>query len=337
MAHPHSQPLGAARVALLGLLPACTFSVHWGGDHASLGPRGLGRATAAYVERATPTVESRPAPSASAEVEARIVQTSSGSRTQRPTRKNADQLAAKAAQKPRPAATRPPKRTAITTQPTLVSTVSVAPPRPAVRNPPAANPVRPQVGDNEAACYAGLRRAGIGFEQVAKSKAAGVAWPIILAGDVAGLEVKGGGKKTAKTNYLDCRLAHALIAWAPSLRSAGVTGIQHYSMYRAGARVAGSGKVSSHAHGLSIDVARFYLADGTSLSVLEDWGDRDRGEDPCTRRPQDGAGAKLMRDLVCQASALQVFQTVITPHYNADHDNHVHLEVSTTKSSPWIR
>ena len=193
------------------------------------------------------------------------------------------------------------------------------------------------IGGAEGACHAALRRAGVAFQPVAKPKARGVQWPVVLDGTVAGIKVQGNRKKNAPTNYLDCRLARALIAWAPALRRAGVTGLQHYSMYRKGARIAGSGKVSSHARGMSIDVARLYYKDGSSFSILDDWGDRDKGEAPCTARPRDSRRAQQVRALVCAASNKKIFQTVITPHYNAAHDNHLHLEIAPNKASTWIR
>lgn len=188
----------------------------------------------------------------------------------------------------------------------------------------------------EAACYADLRRAAVPFEIVAKDRANGVAWPIRLTGPVAGIQVHGGAKPNAPSNYLDCRLAQALLEWAPELRRAGVVGLRHYSMFRQGARVAGTSKQSAHALGTAIDVARFELRDGGELSVLDDWTNRERGADPCLTRGSDTAAARLMRRLVCRASQQDLFQTVITPHYNDAHRNHVHLEIDPSQHGRFI-
>lgn len=180
----------------------------------------------------------------------------------------------------------------------------------------------------EAACYAELEAAGVRFQRVPQRRAPGIAWPIALAGSVDGLRVYGGAKD-APTNYLDCRLAIALVEWAPQLERAGVIGLQHYSMYRRDSRVGQSTKKSGHALGRAIDVAYFYLRDGSRLSVLDDWKNRERGVEPCSLA-SSASGEKLMRELVCTALAHELFQTVLTPHYNAAHKNHLHLEVADT-------
>lgn len=191
-----------------------------------------------------------------------------------------------------------------------------------VASPPA--PAPDSDGD-AGACYAALEGAGVSFTHVAGGKATGIDWPIQLTDALAGVRIQG-ASTNAPTNYLDCRLARALVAWAPQLRAAGVVGLEHYSMYRKGAVVAGAGTVSGHAHGFAIDVAAFTLQDGRRLRVLEDWTERTRGADPCATYTDTAEGA-LMRKLVCDAAARSLFQMVLTPHYNDAHGNHVHLEV----------
>jgi hypothetical protein len=191
---------------------------------------------------------------------------------------------------------------------------------------PAANAQQPRAIGNESACYAGLNDAGVSFQKVPSDQAPGVAWPIQLTSAVDGVLIHG-GKKDAPTNYLDCRLALALLAWAPSLREQGVIGLEHFSAYRRDAVIAGTAKPSGHAVGSAIDVGRFEMRDGRKLSVLEDWTNRDRGAEPCQEWPTDGEAARIMRKLVCDAYAHDLFQSMVTPHDNDAHKNHVHLEV----------
>jgi hypothetical protein len=179
---------------------------------------------------------------------------------------------------------------------------------------------------SEEACLQLLRKAGVGFQTIPEQQADGVAWPMKLTGPVDGIRVQG-DLHEQEASYLDCKLALAILAWAPHLRAQGVVGLQHYSMYRADAVVAGGGKPSGHARGLALDVAVFELRDGRKLSVLDDWKLRTRGADPCasyTRDPERGAA---LRGIVCDAVERALFQTVITPHYNDAHANHVHLEI----------
>jgi hypothetical protein len=178
---------------------------------------------------------------------------------------------------------------------------------------------------SEPACFAQLEAAGVRFEPVPQADAEGIAWPIKLSGPIQGVRIYG-GKKNAPTNYLDCRLAIALVEWAPMLERAGVVGLQHFSMYRHDAKIGKTTKVSGHALGRAIDVGVFEMRDGRKLNVLKDWKNRARGVEPCDATSSNDA-EKIMRDLICEAADREVFQMVLTPHYNEAHKNHIHLEV----------
>lgn len=184
-------------------------------------------------------------------------------------------------------------------------------------------------------CYATLAAEGVEFERVPGARAAGVDAPIVLSGDVHGVRVYG-GKKQAPTNYLDCRLALTLVEWAPLLKSKDVVGLRHYSMYRADATIGRSSKTSGHARGRAIDVGSIDMADGRSLSVLEQWKNRKRGVEPCTAASSSDE-EELMREVVCDALEQELFQTAITPHYNDAHANHVHLEIGAPAMESWVR
>jgi hypothetical protein len=186
------------------------------------------------------------------------------------------------------------------------------------------------------ACDRALAAEGIAFERVHADEAPGVRVPVRLLGPLDGVQVTAQGKGHVHA-ILDCRLALALLTWAPTLRRAGITRIEHYSMYRPGARVGGSGHESGHAHGLAIDAARFYLQNGTALDVLTDWEERDRGGAPCPRRREEGWPSRLLRGVVCDAVDHKLFQIVITPHHDHAHGNHVHLELKPEVSWTYVR
>jgi hypothetical protein len=175
-------------------------------------------------------------------------------------------------------------------------------------------------------CRRLLDRAGVRFESVPDDAAPHVAEPLYLLSPLDGVSF---GPKNGASEHgmVDCRLAVALLAWAPSLQEAGVVKVEHYSTYRPGARVRASHKSSGHARAMAIDAARFHLRDGTVLDVDLDWDERERGGDPCpVRRGEDEKG-KLLRKLVCDAVERDLFQVVITPHHDRAHQNHVHLEL----------
>jgi hypothetical protein len=154
-----------------------------------------------------------------------------------------------------------------------------------------------------------------------------IAQPIRVTSPLDGLVVRpSGGNASSIHSIIDCRLAVALAAWAPTLRAAGVTAIEHVSIFRPGARVAGTSRPSGHSHALAIDALRFVHADGTRFTVLDDWVARARGGDPCGSYDEPDA-ARAIRQAVCQGAADELFQVIVTPHHDDAHANHVHLEV----------
>lgn len=208
-------------------------------------------------------------------------------------------------------------------------------PRTSVIAPHIPEPERPSP-EAERECHAQLNSAGVRFAAVAKPDAPGVRWPIRLRGPVKGVVFQP-EERSEVYAILDCRLALALADWAPELRRAGVRRVEYYSMYRPFARIAGSGTVSGHAHGMAIDAARFELQSGAVVDVLEDWEGRSRGQDPCPERSDEARRSRLLRAVTCAAVDRKLFQVVLTPHYNRAHDNHVHLEIKPEVDWTYVR
>lgn len=187
------------------------------------------------------------------------------------------------------------------------------------------SPREPDSESSSGSCYASLREANIAFERVAEPTP-GVRWPIRLKGPVRGVVFAPLERGDRTHAVLDCRLALALVSWSRDLRRAHVRKLEYYSMYRPGARIAGSGSVSGHAHAMAIDAARFELDSGVVLDVLDDWEGRRRGESPCPVRRDESRGSRTLRTVLCQAVDRQLFEVILTPHYNKAHANHLHLE-----------
>lgn len=73
------------------------------------------------------------------------------------------------------------------------------------------------------------------------------------------------------------------------------------------------GRFSEHSTADAVDITGFRLADGTRLSVLDDW----------TRSGREAAFLREVRDGACR-----LFSTVLSPDYNAAHRDHLHLDVA---------
>ena len=76
--------------------------------------------------------------------------------------------------------------------------------------------------------------------------------------------------------------------------------------------IARTHRLSEHAHGLAIDIAGFELDDGQVISVKHDWWGR-------------GKPAQFLHEVAHDACSL--FSVVLTPATNADHANHLHLDI----------
>lgn len=209
-----------------------------------------------------------------------------------------------------------------------------APPSPAAAGPRTTGEA-PLPPNDARACYDRLWRSGVTFELVEPDEARGIEMPIRLTSPIGGVEIAA-RDGSALHALIDCRLAIQLYAWSPALRAAGIVGLEHYSVYRPGARTP-RGRRSGHASGLAIDLASYRMQDGRTIEVLTDWEERDRGEQPCPRRPHEAWASRVLRGTVCDAIERSLFHVVLTPHHDKAHQNHVHLEIKPAKNWTYVR
>jgi hypothetical protein len=175
----------------------------------------------------------------------------------------------------------------------------------------------------EEACLADLRRRSVTFEA---ATAEGVPTALRFPG-VHGIEIRPHSHRPTEHDVADCTLIAALSRWAGSLRAEGVHGLEHMSIYRNAARVRTTGRPSGHATGMAIDVSHFEFDDGTVFVVEDDWANAVHGASPCASLDGESEHQRRVRRVVCTASESGLFQVVLTPHHDAAHRNHVHLEV----------
>ncbi len=118
---------------------------------------------------------------------------------------------------------------------------------------------------------------------------------------------------------MTCNLAANFAAWArygvqPAARvvfGAEIEKIETFGTYNC-RPIAGSGKLSEHAHSNAIDVSAFVLSDGRRITVQQGWhGDQQ---------------TRQFLSLI-HASACKRFNTVLSPDYNAAHHDHFHFDM----------
>lgn len=89
-----------------------------------------------------------------------------------------------------------------------------------------------------------------------------------------------------------------------------LTGVVHFGAYSC--RTTREGRESEHAKGIAIDVAGFELANGATISVKSDWYRRGKTRD--------------FLHAVAR-SACRYFNEVLDPDSDADHRDHIHLDL----------
>jgi hypothetical protein len=91
-----------------------------------------------------------------------------------------------------------------------------------------------------------------------------------------------------------------------------VTRIDHLGSFACRTSTGRPSRLSQHALGQAIDIAGFRLSDGSRVSVERDWSD------------SSAKGVFLHR---LASKACRYFSVVLTPDSNADHYNHLHVDI----------
>jgi len=194
---------------------------------------------------------------------------------------------------------------------------------------------------DRASCEAELGRRSISFSRVT-SETRGVIAPLRLTGPIRGVEfhsmLPSAQRKTSPYEIYDCRLVLALDDFARILQKHDIIEAVHFSVYRPPtAKALPSGAGRRHSGALAIDLGWFKTKDGKILSVDKDFHGRIGGKScgpaatPLDKLP---APAAELRRLVCESADAQLFNVMLTPHYNWQHKNHFHFEV--TAGVKWI-
>lgn len=169
-----------------------------------------------------------------------------------------------------------------------------------------------------AQCLARLTELGVAYESVDHLR--GVSTPVVVKSDIGGLHFVAGAGLPLE---LDCRFAVALAEVAPILTHLGVTALRFSGAYVY--RQSRVGKLSLHANGLAIDVHAMKVASGW-VEVKKDF----------SRGLSDGCAvdAPVLNRVACELKRTGRFKELLTPDYNADHHDHIHLAIARTGEEP---
>lgn len=175
---------------------------------------------------------------------------------------------------------------------------------------------------DDAACFAAFDRAGAGYERrpVVGEGACRASQRMVLTGN--------GLVPTMRpaTAAPGCAVTAAMALWTrdvvqPAARKyfgQNVVELENLGSYNC-RKIAGGRAPSEHSTANAIDISAFILADGTRISLINDW------------KPGDKRSEFLhaVRDGSCG-----LFSTMLSPDHNAAHANHFHLDMAT-RTAGW--
>jgi len=118
---------------------------------------------------------------------------------------------------------------------------------------------------------------------------------------------------------IGCPLALALQHASEILSQYDIVEVGHMGTYNCRV-IAGTASLSQHGSGLAIDYAWFRTAGGQIYDVEDHW-------EHDTQEFQTEAG-RILYEIAQAFYHEDVFNIVLTPNYNAAHDDHLHVDLS---------
>jgi hypothetical protein len=176
-------------------------------------------------------------------------------------------------------------------------------------------------------CRSALAEAGVSFEpQVLADDhpsdqpqlTCHVEAPVRVGPTVGGVALRYLGQAPARV-LVDCETAGALVASGEDVAAQGVTELHHLGTYSC-RTIAGTSTLSQHGLGRALDVQGFGFADGSEVTVYDDWEDGDP-------TPTQWAG-QFLYDTIHRWYDRWIWNILLTPEYNAAHDDHFHVDLT---------
>ncbi len=118
--------------------------------------------------------------------------------------------------------------------------------------------------------------------------------------------------------YMSCELAAALHGLGDILKDYNIVEVLHIGTFNC-RKISGKDKLSQHSYARAIDIWGFVDASGERY-VLEDHWEHD------TDTPQSPK-AKVLYEIAQRMHNERLFHNILTPNYNAGHDNHFHVDL----------
>jgi hypothetical protein len=185
----------------------------------------------------------------------------------------------------------------------------------------------PNRDDELSGCYRRLIATGMAFEPTIVAPSSPSSHPnltcsvsdaVYVLGEVEGVGLEYLGTPTRRV-LGTCEMAMSLRDTVLDVKPAGVETIQHLGTYVCRV-IANTSTLSRHAYGDAIDIAGFDFDDGRSVTLVDDW-------EHDTTSPVD-PDAAFLYDAGQRWHDDRVWNIILTPNYNAAHDDHFHVDLT---------
>lgn len=143
--------------------------------------------------------------------------------------------------------------------------------------------------------------------------------PIVLQSGYQGVDIIYSTGSAPGTALGGCELGHAIADTIEDVVGEGVTVLRHLGTYNCRV-IAGTNTLSRHGYGDAIDISGFDFANGDTWTLVDDW------EHDTTSFDTDAG--EWLYDTSHRWNDAQLWNIILTPNYNAAHDNHFHVDLT---------
>ncbi len=186
----------------------------------------------------------------------------------------------------------------------------------------------------EAECLAALDEAGIPYVRPPETITTPTPTPVEITGPIEGVSY-GMISRERETEWYEervivsCEMALRMRTLSRVAAAHDVVRIEILSAYRTAPRS------SFHTMGLGLDLFAFHRADGSVLSVLDDFVETP-AHTTCDA-PRGTGHARTLLSIACDLARSHDFSSVLTPNYNDGHRNHFHLDARPDDPRTFVR
>ncbi len=173
-----------------------------------------------------------------------------------------------------------------------------------------------RLGSDYQGCVDALTRAGAAVEPVADfvspQKPACSRTDSVLVSKLSAASLRPEEMRCAVALRLYLLEKHVMQPQAVALMGSPVRSIAHFGSYSCRTMRGSSWRMSEHASANAFDLRGVTLADGRALSLKADW-------------TRDGPASGFFKRV--RTGACGLFNMVLSPDYNADHADHIHVDL----------